>query len=147
MLGFKSKQQEPTILSPRDIGYRWLQDYGYRNWVIRFRDLHYPDLRRENGCGCGEHILGLCDYKNMTIWIQRGMKNTDALETIQHELAHVFCPGEGHGPIWHDWFLYIIRTQLPESWWKRKQPIQEQVQVQQDDGLALGFLLGWFWGR
>jgi hypothetical protein len=133
------------LLSPKEVGYRWLREYGYRDWVIKFRDLHYPDLRRETGCGCGDSVLGLCDYKHKTLWIQRGMKNTDALETIQHELAHVFCPGEGHSPIWNDWFLYIIRTQVPEEVWSktRKVAIKEEKEIEHTelDGIKSWFAL------
>lgn len=131
------------MLSPKEVGYNWLWAYRYDDWLIRFRDLSYPEMKR-----CGE-TLGLCDYNHKTIWIQQGMRSTEALVTMQHELAHVFTPGEGHSPVWHEWLEYIQAKKLPESWWVRKKPVPAPVQVvEQDNDLALGLLLGfWLGGR
>ena len=130
----KTVEALPMVLSPKEIGYRWLWAYGYVWWSIKFRDLSYPELG----------AYGLCDYENRTIWIQKGMRNTVALDTMMHELAHVFTPGEDHSSIWHEWFEYIREKQLPPNN-NRKMPVPQKVERHQDSGLLTGIFLGLLW--
>lgn len=144
------------MLSPKETGYRWLWAYGYDDWVIRFRNLDYPELKREMNCTCAENVLGLCDHNHRVIWIQEGMRNTQALDTIYHELAHVFSPGQTHGPVWKDWYDYIKTYGLPENipeaparpLERTRTHSKQKVRVKSRDNGDLGLMIlltAWMW--
>lgn len=139
------------MLSPKEIGYRWLWAYGCDDWTIKFRDLQYPEMQRENG-----NLLGQCDYYNKTVWIQKGMRNTVALNAVYHELAHVLAPGQQHSPVWKDWYEYIKAYGLPENIPEAparppaatRTHVRQKVRVSSRDNGDLGLMIlltAWLW--
>lgn len=50
-----------------------------------------------------KNSVGICRYRPKTIELSIHFLNRsrDAIiTTLDHEIAHIFCPGDGHGPEW-----------------------------------------------
>jgi hypothetical protein len=55
------------------------------------------------GFNRNKRSLGMCKYNKKIIelsllWLNR--PKADLIKTIDHEIAHILCPGDGHGHVW-----------------------------------------------
>lgn len=78
---------------------------GDSEWNVVFK-------RKIPSAGKGE-TLGLCDPSNQTIYLKKGMKSEELLDTYLHEIFHIFEDTYGRD-VPHKW-IYFLATKLAKT--------------------------------
>ena len=69
--------------------------------AVKLIDLHLTDTGWKLNWNNAISSLGICDYRNKTIWLSKrwslSVNPEEVTDTILHEIAHAITPGDGHG--------------------------------------------------